>query len=110
MGELFVWAELTQLSEAIKPVVALWAEDGEVGRPIVDLVKEVPARVDAYICNMAKSCIKRVLGGIRVLHPGTDLAPVAAGPPTYCSDERLTQAEEEVDQVATSFAGQLEFV
>jgi len=66
--------------------------------------------VDAYIRNMAKSYIKRVLGGIRVLHPGTDLAPVAAGPPTDCSDKRLTEAEEEVDQVATSFAGHLVFV
>jgi len=92
-----IWTELTQPCEAIKPVIALWAEDADAGCPIVDLVKDVPARVDAYMRNMAKSCIMRI-------------APVAAGPPTYCSDERLTQAEEEVDQVATSFAGQLEFV
>lgn len=98
-----VWTELTQLCEAIKPVIALWAEDGDVGRLIVNLIKEVPAHVDAYMRNMAKSVI-------RVLHPCTEVAPVAAGPPIDYSDKRLTEAEEEVDQVATSFASHLVFV
>lgn len=99
-----------ELREAVIPVLTLCAEDVDVGRPIIDLIKDVPTRVDAYMRRMAKSYIKRVLGVICVLHPNADLTPVAIGPPAGCSDEQLIEAEEEMDQVATSFAERLEFV
>lgn len=74
------------------------------------LLKDVPTRVDVCMHRMTKSSIKWVVGVVCVLHPKADLAPVAAGPPADCSDDQLTEAEEEMDQVATSFADKLEFV
>lgn len=53
--------ELKELREAVTPVVALFATEGDNERPLLELVKEVPGRIKAYVKEMAKGCVRASL-------------------------------------------------
>lgn len=71
--------DLKELQDAVVPVVGLFEAEGDNARPLVDLVKEVPGRLKAYVHEMVQSCVRQVLGLLRVYFLDAELGKWRTG-------------------------------
>lgn len=82
--------EIKSLHEAVAPVVHLFTEAEDSSRVLVEAVIEVHGRLKVYVKDIARTCIRQILGLVRVLFPAVDLCQVAEALLSWCMDERLS--------------------
>lgn len=102
-------AELKASQDAVTPIINLFTEEGDSTRAVADQVKEVLDRLKAYMREMAKTCIKQVLGLLRVFFPNVELGRVVDRQPKLCDDNRLDHAEQEMKPAVASFVDEFDF-
>lgn len=75
---------------------------------MVDLVKKIPERANAYARSSARDAVAHVLLATRLVNPGVDLTPVGEFQSSRYSAEEYAEAERAAVRIVDRFMDQLD--